>query len=159
MSRNRALTCRPAREAMGPGEHGSAMVELAITVGVVAFLVVGVLSFGLAVNARNVVAVAAREAARLAAAGAPDAQVRQKAEEVIEAYGLPKRYGSLVCFDRNSDVAIERYPAGSPKYVRVAVAYRQPTFAPQLFRLVDPSAGSLGPAFTLRAASVYRIEQ
>jgi len=135
------------------------MVELAITVGVVAFLVVGALSFGLAVNARNVVAVAAREAARLAATGAPDAQVRQKAEEVIEAYGLPKRYGSLVCFDRNSDVAIERYPAGSPKYVKVAVAYRQPTFAPRLFQLVDPKAGSLGPAFTLRAASVYRIEQ
>lgn len=148
----------PARSGLR-GERGSALVELAVTVGVVAFLVVGALSFGLAVNARNVVAVAAREAARLAATGAPDAQVRQKAEEVIEAYGLPKRYGSLACFDRNSDVAIERYPAGNPKYVKVAVAYRQPTFAPWLFRLVDPGAGSLGPAFALRAASVYRIEQ
>jgi hypothetical protein len=135
------------------------MVELAITVGVVAFLVVGALSFGLAVNARNVVAVAAREAARLAAAGAPDAQVQKKAEEVIEAYGLPKRYGSLVCFDRSRDVAVERYPAGNPKYAKVSVVYRQPTFAPRLFQLVDPGAGSLGPAFTLKAASVYRIEQ
>lgn len=143
----------------GRGERGSAMVELAITVGVVAFLVVGALSFGLAVNARNVVAVAAREAARLAAMGAPGDLVQKKAEEVIEAYGLPKRYGSLVSFDRIQDVTVELYPRGNPKYVKVSVTYRQPTFAPWLFRLVDPKAGSLGPAFTLRAASVYRIEQ
>lgn len=159
MAARRKSTRERTPRAAGGGERGSAMVELAITIGLVIFLVVGSLSLGLAVNARNVVAVAAREAARLAAAGAPDSQVRQKAEEVIEAYGLPKRYGSLVCFDPDSDVSVEKYPPGNPKYAKVTVAYRQPTFAPWLFRLVDPKAGSLGSAFTLRAASVYRVER
>lgn len=141
------------------GERGQALVEFALTAGMVILLVLGALSFGLAIHARNVVAVAAGEGARLAACNAPDPLVRQKVEEVIEGYGLPKRYGLLVCFDKDSDVTVERYPPGNPKYAKVTVAYRQPTFVPWLFRLVDPGAGSLGEAFALQAAAVYRIER
>jgi Flp pilus assembly protein TadG len=58
------------------GEDGAAAVEFALIVGVLAILVFGLLEYGLAFWQVQNLRAAAREGARAAAVGAPDAEIR-----------------------------------------------------------------------------------
>jgi hypothetical protein len=74
-------------------------------------------------NAKDTLTLAAREGARLAAVGASDAQVRQRAAEIVAAHGV-----WIGSFDPAADVVVARSVSGDPTMVAVTVRCRVPAF-------------------------------
>lgn len=135
-------------------QRGSALVEFALVAPLLILLLLGIMVIGVMINAKIVVAGAAREAGRTWAIVQSDQLARQKAAEAIQGGGLPDRAGGQILFDPNRDVQFA--PQGD--YIAVTVRYRQPTLVPLLAQLIDPDSPDDGTV-TLRSQALFRVER
>lgn len=126
-------------------EKGQGLIELALVLPLILFLLFGMIVLSVSINAKIVVSNAAREGARLAAAGDNSSSVKTKVEQVIKDAGL--KTGSPY-FDKNTDVSM----VVSGTDVKVTVIYRQPTYVP----LMKDFIGS--QYLTLNGFAVFRRE-
>lgn len=133
---------------------GSALVEFALVVPLLLLLLLGIMVVGIVINAKIVVAGAAREAGRSWAIEQSDRQARQRAAAAIAGGGLPTRSGGVVLFDPTRDVSFDQ----RGEYIAVTVRYRQPTFVPLLARILDPDSPQDG-TLTLRSQALFRVER
>lgn len=133
-------------------DRGSMIVEFALIAPLLILVLLGIMGMGVIINAKIVVAGAAREAGRTWAIVKEDAGARAKAADAITGGGLKLRDGGQNLFDPARDVRFQR----QGDYVTVTVTYRQPTFAPLLAQLLDGSGGGF---VTLRSQSVFRLER
>lgn len=136
------------------GRRGSAMVEFALVAPLLIIVLLGIMVMGVVINAKIVVAGAAREAGRTWAIVKEDRTPRTKAAEAIASGGLKFTSDSRTLFDPSRDVQFVR----QGDYIHVTVTYRQPTFVPLLADLIDPDSPSDGH-ITLRSQAVFRVER
>lgn len=143
-------------------DRGQSMVELALVMPILLFIMLGTVTFGMAVNTKVAVSGAAREAARAYAVtdpgtGNPDANARNKAETFLR--------GGVVASDAEFR---QRFNKNDPRYVSiisdgtdvtVRVTYDQPSYVPGLFRLLKRNAASLGDSFPLTSSATFRLER
>jgi len=127
-------------------EKGQGLIELAVVLPLVLFLMFGMMVLSMSINAKIVVSNAAREGARIAATGVGLVSVKDRVEQVMKDAGLKTK---SPYFNKNSDVLV----ALSGNDIRVTVLYRQPTYLP----LMKDFIGS--DYLTLRGYAVFRREQ
>lgn len=135
-------------------ERGSAMVEFALIAPLLVLLLLGIMTAGVLINSKIVVANAAREAGRIWAVSQDDAVARSKGAAAITSGGLKQYEAGQTLFDPNSDIRFER----KGEYIAVTVFYRQPTFVPLLARIIDPGSPDDGYVL-LRSQSLFRVER
>lgn len=136
----------PARPQSRPtgNEDGAAMLEFVLTAGLLFLLLFGMLDFGLALNARLVVAAAAREGARRAAIEGGDAPA------------VLARVQSQLALGRidpaRAEVSVDPHTASFGNSISVSVEYP--------YRFISPVVQAIaGPAVHLRAEAVSRSEK
>jgi hypothetical protein len=113
-------------------QRGSQIVEFALIAPILIFLVLCVPIVGMAVRARMVVEVAAREGARTYALTGNEDQAKARAYQEVVQYGqLPLTSGTIPPFSLND---VKTRDAGG--CAEVTVDYRQPTFVPYLDSLI-----------------------
>ncbi|MFZ5825168.1 MAG: TadE/TadG family type IV pilus assembly protein [Bacillota bacterium] len=134
-------------------QRGSALVEFALVAPLLIMLLLGIMVVGMVINAKIVVAGAAREAGRAWAIEQSDQRARQRAADAITGGGLPTRSGGRLLFDPDRDVRFDR----REEYIAVTVSYRQPTFVPLLAWLLDPHSPRDG-MLTLKGQALFRVE-
>lgn len=117
-------------------------------------LLVGIMVMGVIINAKIVVAGAAREAGRTWAVAKDDARARARATDSVTGGGLKLTAGGEVLFDPARDVTFRR----EGDYIVAAVNYRQPVFVPLMARMIDPGGGS-GGFVNLRSEAIFRVER
>ncbi|GIM48442.1 hypothetical protein DNHGIG_39910 [Collibacillus ludicampi] len=117
----------------------------------VLFLAIPVISS--ATDARDVVQLAAREAARKAAVTNDYQAVEQRALNVIQGSGKPIEYAGVTLFDPSTDVTINFY-AGDE--VAVTVHYRHYLFSPLMLTLIGGKP--LGPTIDLQSTAYFERE-
>lgn len=135
-------------------QRGSAMVEFALIAPLLVILLLGIMTAGVLINSKIVVAGAAREAGRTWAIAKDDQVARDKAAGTITAGGLKHDHGALSLFNPESDVLFAR----RGEYIEVTVHYRQPTFVPLMARIIDPDSPDDGYV-TLRSQVLFRVER
>ena len=124
------------------GQAGQSLIEFAIIVVVLMLIVVGIIDFSRAVYARNVIANAAREAARYGATQPQDtAGIYQKARAVMA--GL----------DGDQLVVAVTYPG--VEQIQVDVTYTFHPVSPLIGRYLD---GGSGTGLVLRSRSLMSTE-
>ena len=145
-----------ARVARGRRENGAALVETALTLPILLLVCVGILEFGRAYQAWQVVTNASREGARVAVLpGTSDGAVTERVRAYLRAGALDKADETGVVITRNATVSIG---ARSASASRVLVEY------PFAFMVLQPiaqlvvSGSRAGEAFTMRAATTMRNE-
>jgi hypothetical protein len=134
--------------------QGNAMVEFALVAPLLVLILVGIMVLGVVINAKIVVAGAAREAGRAWSIVKDDATARTKAIDAMEGGGLKFTADGRQLFDPNRDVHFRR----QGDYIDVTVTYRQPTLVPLLAKLIDPNSPDDG-TITLRSEAVFRVER
>lgn len=134
--------------------RGSAMVEFALVAPLLVLLLVGIMVMGVIINAKIVVAGAAREAGRTWAVSKEDARARARAVDSVTGGGLKFHAGGEVLFDPTRDVTFRR----QGDYIIATVNYRQPVFVPLMARIIDPGSGGAGH-ITLRSEAIFRVER
>lgn len=127
------------------------MVEFALVAPILITVLLGIMVMGVIINAKIVVAGAAREAGRTWAIVKDDGRARQKAVDALSGGGLQFAGGTQ--FDPHSDVTFQR----QGDYIAVTVRYRQPTFVPLIAELIDPA--SPNGYITLRSQALFRVER
>lgn len=132
---------------------GQAVIEMAVVLPILLFLVLAMATFGVMINTKVAVTGAAREAARCYAVYGDESRMRQVAEDYLRGTVTASSQEFSQSFNRNSDVSY----SVSGGYVTVTVSYHQPVFAPGLFRLLG-SGQSMPGRVTLRSAAVFRVE-
>jgi hypothetical protein len=133
--------------------RGSAMVEFAMVAPLLILLLLGIMVMGVVINAKIVVAGAAREAGRSWAIGKNDQIARTKAFDAITGGGLKLEANGETLFSPDHDVQFIHQPG----YIQVTVLYRQPTFVPLLAQLIDSSNPS--GSIILRSQALFRVER
>lgn len=133
--------------------QGNAMVEFALVAPLLVLILTGIMVLGVIINAKIVVAGAAREAGRTWAIVKNDQLARDKAAESIVSGGLKMNDGGSVLFAPQHDVRFQ--PDGY--YIRVTVTYRQPTLVPLIADLMGQGDGQGHVLLTSQA--VFRMER
>jgi hypothetical protein len=133
---------------------GSILVEFAFVVTLLVLLLVGTMVLGLIINAKLVVATAAREGGRTWAIVKSDGVARAKAADAVAGGGLKFYDGRRTLFDPERDVRF----ALRGDYIYTTVTYRQPVFVPLIAKMLDPGHGGDG-YLTLQNVSVFRAER
>lgn len=134
--------------------RGSALVEFALVAPLLILLLLSIMVMGLVINAKIVVAGAAREAGRSWAIEQSERQARERAAEAISGGGLPVESRGHSLFEPTRDVSFER----RGDYIAVTVSYRQPTFVPLLDSLLDRETPGDG-TITLQSQALFRVER
>lgn len=137
----------------GATESGSELVEMAIVLPLLLYLVAGIVDFGFFLQSFEVVTNAAREGARIGVLpGYNAADVQSRVTSYVTAAGLPGTPATAVT---STSIAPGGGGAAFPA-VRVAVSYTY-TFA-----ILRPFAALIGRTFraskTFTATSVMRVE-
>lgn len=135
-------------------QRGSALVEFAMVAPLLVLLLLGIMVIGLVINAKIVVAGAAREAGRSWAIQQSERKARELAADAITGGGLPTQTRGQILFDPLRDVEFNR----RGEYIAVTVTYRQPAFVPLLADLLDPDSPGDG-TLTLRSQALFRVER
>jgi hypothetical protein len=130
------------------------MVEFALVAPLLITILLGIMVMGVVINAKIVVAGAAREAGRTWAIVKNDGAARAKAADAIRDGGLHYAAGPRILFDSAQDVKFQL----QGDYITVTVVYRQPTFVPLLARLIDPGSPDDG-VIALKSEAVFRVER
>lgn len=123
-------------------QQGQAIAEMALTLPILLFILLGIIQFGFIFNSQIAVAGAAREGARLAAVGAPDAEITAAVEQILAGVALLDYQSTSVT------------PAGTRTFgepVTVEVAASTNIVVP-FFDLV------LGDSFNHTSSSTMRVE-
>ncbi len=115
------------------------MVEMALILPVLLLLVVGMMEFARAWNAKQVITDAAREGARLAVVddGGTQAQVRAAVETALDRAGIPGA-AAIIQFDEDETAAGKWRKIGEMQQVYVAIDYRFGFLGP----LIEVATGS-----------------
>ncbi len=137
-------------------DEGAALIEAAITLPLMLFICIGILEFGRAYQAWQVVTNASREGARVAVLpGSTDAGVTARVQTYLQAGALEKSAQTGVVITRNTTVSVGATTAGA---TRVTVQY------PFEFMVLGPVAqliaknSTVGDAFTMSASTTMRNE-
>jgi len=130
------------------------MVEFALVAPLLVLILIGIMVMGVVINAKIVVAGAAREAGRTWAIEKQDGTARVKAADAMDGGGLKFATDGKVLFNPSRDVQFLRMG----DYIQVTVTYRQPTFVPLLAKLIDPSSPGDG-TIALRSQATFRVER
>lgn len=132
-------------------EKGQALVEAALVLPILSAIFLGILIFGLMINAKIVVVDAARDGARHYALGLHTSTGVSVQEKVVESI----TNGWSLKPERVQPVRIE----DNGTYVKVTVQYRQPVFVPGLRRLLggDEDIGE-GGYFSLEHSALFKKE-
>lgn len=136
------------------GRRGSAMVEFALVAPLLIMVLLGIMVMGVVINAKIVVAGAAREAGRTWAIVKSDGPARARAADAITGGGLKFASGGRTLFDPNNDVSFQR----QGEYIHVTVTYRQPSFVPLLAQIIEPGTNP-DNLIRLRSQAVFRVER
>ena len=134
--------------------RGSILVEFAAVVSLLVLLLAGTMVLGLIINAKLVVATAAREGGRTWAIVKSDSVARAKAADAVAGGGLKFHDGRRTLFDPARDVRFSL----RGDYIYTTVTYRQPVFLPLIASLLDPGHGRDG-YLTLQNVAVFRAER
>ena len=139
--------------------RGQGLVEFALVVPLVTFLIFGVLDFGRAVYTYNTVSQAARSAGRKALVDQNRTDVRNAAIAAAPTLGL-KSTNVAVCFkvpdsaERDCDEAfVDTCPRSQRLVGCLAIVKVTATYRP-----ITPILAQIFPQFTLTATSVVAIE-
>jgi hypothetical protein len=117
----RAFACPPERAARArAGEKGQALIELAFVLPIMLVLILIILDFGIALDRREVIAHAAREAARAGAAGATTGDIVSVAVDQSDGLLDPTDI-TLICYQDGPD--LNTYPGDARDAVRIAINY------------------------------------
>lgn len=133
---------------------GSALVEFALVAPLLILVLLGIMVMGVMINAKIVVAGAAREAGRTWAIVKRDDTARTRAADAIRDGGLKWTANGKVLFEPSRDVHVTRRGAD---WIEVTVTYKQPTFVPLIAELMD-GIGADG-LVTLRSTAIFRVER
>jgi Flp pilus assembly protein TadG len=139
------------------GEHGTALLETAMTLPLLLIVSVGIFEFGRAFQTLQVLTNAAREGARLAVlpnpvAGAVDARVRS----YLTSGQLANTASATIVVDPVSTVPIGGGATASASVVTVNYPFQFMVLQPVARLLV--SGSTLGAPFTLTASASMRNE-
>jgi Flp pilus assembly protein TadG len=137
--------------------RGSLFVELALVLPILVLILAGTMVMGIVINAKIVVAGAAREGARTWAIDKADGRAREKAANAIDGGGLPRHdpHGRTL-FDPNHDVTFEQNAGGS--YITVTVKYHQPIFVSMIGELFGFGKNPDG-LLELQSKAIFRVER
>lgn len=133
---------------------GQTMLETAIVLPVVIFILFSIIVYGFALNSKIALTLAAREAARTYAVYKDEARMRDTAESILKTAIPMSQTQFNQSFNKNTDVTYTVNP--TTNCVEVSVSFRQPTLFPGLFRLVGGS--NMGNYFNMSSRAVFRIE-
>jgi len=126
-------------------ESGEALLEIALVLPILLVLSLGMLDFGRAFHAKNIVDAAAREACRVAVVTAPDVPLAQsRADWILAAGGLT-----------SNSVDVVGGPLDPNKMVTVTVTSTFTFVTPGLFTLIGASYGN---TITMIGKSSMRME-
>lgn len=133
-------------------ESGQAAVEAALVLPVLLLLLLGILEFGQAWNAKQVVTDAAREGARLAVT--PDESIDQDSVEAtivrtLGAHGIPSS-AATITFDRALPPSGHWRDEGFKQKMDVRVRYRFGFFGPIFYALTGSNSITLTSVVTMR---------
>lgn len=133
---------------------GSAMVEFALVAPLLILVLLGIMVMGVMINAKIVVAGAARDAGRTWAIYKQDAMAREKAADAIRDGGLKWAANGDVLFEPSRDV---HFTTRSGGWIEATVTYRQPAFVPLIAELIE-GVGANG-LVTLRSTAIFKVER
>lgn len=137
-------------------QDGAVLIEAAFTLPIMLFVCIGILEFGRAYQAWQIVTNASREGARVAVLpGTSDAAVTDRVRTYLQAGALDQAAKAGVVITRNTTVSLGTSTASAS---RVTVAY------PFQFMVLQPVAqlvvknSTAGEAFTMSASTTMRNE-
>ena len=137
-------------------QRGQSLVGLALVLPILLVIVLGVMTFGIAINTKIAVSTAAREAARNYAVFQDPSQARQKAYDSLR-QALPV---SSTEFNQNFNPASDVAISVSGGYVTVTVTYHQPVYVPGLLTMLGGSrVGDSSGRLNLSSTAIFRLEQ
>lgn len=135
-------------------KDGQSMIEAAIVIPLIVFIMFAIIIFGFALNAKIAVTTAAREAARTYAVYKDENLMRDNAEKQLKTAVPMSPQQFAASFNKQSDV---NYSIDTDsKCVTVTVTFRQPNYVPGLMKLLG--GGSMNDYFNLKASAVFKIE-
>lgn len=135
-------------------EKGQSMVEMAFVLPLLIFIMMGIATFGIAINSKIAVSGAAREAARAYAITHSAGQARVKAEAFLKG-GIT---ASSAEFDRNFSPGTDVQVQDDGNYVTVTVTYHQPVYVPGLMLILDPHGKNMDGKMPLKSTATFKIE-
>jgi len=130
---------------------GSVLVEFALVAPLLVLILVGIMVMGVLINAKLVVASAAREAGRSYSILKDEGLARSKATDAMVGGGLKMAAGGQMLYDPARDVSFDR----QGDYVTVTVRYLQPTIVPLVGELMGGSNGTV----LIRSVATFRVER
>ena len=138
MNDTKTVEKRPRR-----GDSGEALLEIALVLPILLLLSMGMLDFGRAFHAKNIVDSAAREGCRVAVVTAPDVPLaKSRADNILAAGGM-------------TSTSIDVIGPGPDKMVTVEVHSTFTFVTPGLFALFG---GGLGNTISMIGKSSMRME-
>ncbi|MCR4425004.1 MAG: pilus assembly protein [Firmicutes bacterium] len=127
---------------------GQAMVELALIMPLLVFLLMAIATLGIAVNSKIAVTGAAREAAREYAIYQSVSRMRSRAEEFL--------IGSVTASEEDIAGHYTVTHRVDGDYVTVTVTYEQPVYVPGLMVLLG--GGWMSDRMPLTSSATFKIE-
>lgn len=103
MLSNHLRRTRPARGSSRAGERGQALIEFAFLAPIIFLFMFVIIDFGIGINRRVVVTNTAREAARYAATGQSETDIKARAIEQSEGLVTDPADVDVLFFDVNGD--------------------------------------------------------
>ena len=138
-------------------ERGAALIEAAFTLPLMLFVCIGILEFGRAYQAWQVVTNASREGARIAVLpGMDDAAVTSRVKTYLEAGALDKASVTAVVIQRNTTVSIGGTSTASASKVTVNYPFEFMVLQPVAQLVV--SGSTVGAPLTMSASTTMRNE-
>ena len=143
--------------ARGRREDGAALIEAAFTLPLMLFVCIGILEFGRAYQAWQVVTNASREGARVAVLpGMDDTAVTTRVKAYLDAGALEKASVTGIVIDRNTTVSIGGTGTASASKVTVNYPFEFMVMQPVAQLVVNGS--TVGSALTMTASTTMRNE-
>lgn len=138
-------------------DDGAALIEAAFTLPLMLFVCIGILEFGRAYQAWQVVTNASREGARIAVLpGMNDTAVTARVKTYLEAGALDKAGVTSIVIQRNTTVSIGGTNTASASKVTVNYPFEFMVFQPVAQLVV--SGSTVGAPLTMSASTTMRNE-
>ena len=134
-------------------KKGQALVEMALVLPLLVYIMMAIATFGIAVNSKIAVSGAAREAAREYAIYKDPSRMRNRAEDFLKGSITASPAEFAQNFNKMTDVT---YTVNGD-YVTVKVTYRQPVYVPGAFLLLG--GAGIGDRMTLSSSATFKMEQ
>ncbi|KXG74302.1 hypothetical protein AN618_23480 [Fervidicola ferrireducens] len=135
-------------------QNGQTMLEAAIVLPLIVFVMFAIIVYGFALNSKIAVITAAREGARTYAVYKNENLMRDSVEKQLKT-AIPMSSSKFAqSFNKYSDIQYSVDPI--TKCVTVTVTFRQPTYIPGLMRLLG--GGNIGNYFNLKGSAVFKLE-